>query len=157
MENTNLIYENSEYKKLLNQLEEYEKDRIYCRHNFQHFIDVARIMYILVLEENLEFSKDMIYTTALLHDIGRVIEYKDGTNHDIASVDIAKEFLQLTNFNQSQRDMIIGAIANHRVESTSTYEKLFYKADKLSRPCHMCPARATCKWDDEKKNMRIII
>ena len=157
MENTNLIYESLKYKKLLKELEDFEKDRIYCKHNFQHFIDVGRIMYILVLEEGLDYSKDMIYSTALLHDIGRVVEYRDGTDHDIASVGLAREFLGQTSFSKEEIGMILGAIASHRKESTDMYEKLFYKADKLSRPCHMCPARATCKWDDEKKNMRIVI
>lgn len=157
MENTNLIYENHKYKKLLMELEEFEKDRIYCKHDFQHFIDVGRIMYILVLEEGLKYSKDMIYSTALLHDIGRVMEYRSGIDHDIASFDLAKEFLELTTFDEDEKNMILGAIANHRKLSTDTYEKLFYRADKLSRPCHICPARASCKWDDEKKNMRIFI
>ena len=114
------------------ELEEFEKDRIYCKHDFQHFIDVGRIMYILVLEEGLKYSKDMIYSTALLHDIGRVMEYRSGIDHDIASFDLAKEFLELTTFDEDEKNMILGAIANHRKLSTDTYEKLFYRADKLT-------------------------
>ena len=52
-------------------LQEAEKDRIFCRHTMEHFLDVARLMYIYNLEDQAGFSKEMIYATGLLHDIGR--------------------------------------------------------------------------------------
>ena len=33
-------------------LQEAEKDRIFCRHTMEHFLDVARLAYIRALEEN---------------------------------------------------------------------------------------------------------
>ena len=32
-------------------LQEAEKDRIFCRHTMEHFLDVARLMYIYNLED----------------------------------------------------------------------------------------------------------
>ena len=52
-------------------LQEAEKDRIFCRHTMEHFLDVARLMYIYNLEDQAGFSKEMIYAAGLLHDIGR--------------------------------------------------------------------------------------
>ena len=42
-------------------LQEAEKDRIFCRHTMEHFLDVARLMYIYNLEDQAGFSKEMIY------------------------------------------------------------------------------------------------
>lgn len=156
MENTNIIMFNEEYVKLLNDLEEFEIERPFCKHDLPHFLDVARICYIMVLEEGLDISKDLIYTTALLHDIGRIIQYRDGTDHDKASADIAEKLLPLTSFNEEEREMILDCIRKHREKQTSTpFNEIFYKADKLSRICFRCSAYDICYWSEEKKNHRI--
>ena len=89
MKNTNKIVLSKIYRDYLNELEGLERDRFFCRHNYEHFISVARICYILKLEEDVDVDKDMIYATAILHDLGRVLETKEGINHAIGSVDIA--------------------------------------------------------------------
>lgn len=156
MENTNIIMFNEEYVKLLNDLEEFERERPFCKHDLAHFLDVARICYIMVLEEGLDISKDLIYTTALLHDIGRVIQYRDGTDHDKASAEIAEKLLPLTSFNKEEIEMILDCIRKHREKQESTaLNEIFYKADKLSRICFRCPAYDICYWSEEKKNHRI--
>lgn len=156
MENTNIIMFNEEYVKLLNDLEEFERERPFCKHDLAHFLDVARICYIMVLEEGLDISKDLIYTTALLHDIGRVMQYRDGTDHDKASADIAEKLLPLTSFNEEEREMILDCIRKHREKQESTpFNEIFYKADKLSRICFRCPAYDICYWSEEKKNYSI--
>ena len=76
MDNINKILHHPKYKSLLEELNELEKDREFCNHTLEHFLDVARIAYITVLEEELNYSKDVIYSIALLNDIGRVIQYK---------------------------------------------------------------------------------
>ena len=38
-------------------LQEAEKDRIFCRHTMEHFLDVARLMYIYNLEDQAGFSR----------------------------------------------------------------------------------------------------
>ena len=61
MENINKIINNNLYKESLENLKKYEEDRKFCNHTIEHFIDVARIAYILVLEENINVSKEVIY------------------------------------------------------------------------------------------------
>ena len=68
------------FKEAMCGIEDAEQDRIFCRHGMEHCLDVARILYIMVLERNLPYRKDMIYATALLHDIGRYEEYR-GEDH----------------------------------------------------------------------------
>ncbi|MDD6812768.1 MAG: hypothetical protein PUD93_13090, partial [Lachnospiraceae bacterium] len=46
--------------------EEAERERIFCRHNMEHFLDVARIGEILNLEEHRRIPKVQIYAAALL-------------------------------------------------------------------------------------------
>lgn len=156
MINTNKIFSTQSYQDILRELEDLEKDRIYCKHNLEHFMDVCRIAYILNLEEALGLSKDLVYTTGLLHDIGRVDQYKTGVDHALRSYELAKAYLELTDFSQEEKDLILGAIKNHRKNlRDNSYESLFYRADKLSRACHSCPAKDKCNWSDEKKNLHI--
>ena len=75
MNNLDIIINNPKYKEYLRKLEKFEKERIFCRHTLEHFLDVARISYIQVLENDMKYSKEVIYAIALLHDIGRVLEY----------------------------------------------------------------------------------
>lgn len=154
LKETNKIVLSEIYNKYLNELEELEKDRFFCRHNYEHFISVARICYILKLEENVDVSKDMIYSTGLLHDLGRVVEIKEGINHAIASVDIARELLELTDFSDDEKKRILDCISYHRTKEPSEDEffNIFYRSDKLSRACFRCPAYNECNWSYEKKN-----
>ena len=69
------------FKEAMCGIEDAERDRIFCRHGMEHCLDVARILYIMVLERNLPYRKDMIYATALLHDIGRYEEYRGQVSH----------------------------------------------------------------------------
>ena len=39
---------------------EKEKSRIFCKHDLQHSLDVARIAYILNLEADLKIEKEII-------------------------------------------------------------------------------------------------
>lgn len=156
MKNTNKIYFSDNYQSLLKELKDLEKDRIFCKHDIEHFKDVARICYILALESGLDIKKDLIYTTALLHDIGRVEEYKNGVDHNLASVKIGKELLELTDFNSEEKSLILSAIDNHRKGSEEEpFYEIFYKADKLSRFCLNCPSKDECYWSDEMKNLEI--
>ncbi|WP_304681192.1 HD domain-containing protein, partial [uncultured Clostridium sp.] len=140
---------------ILQYLKEYEKDREFCNHTIEHFIDVARIAYIMVLEENLNISKEVIYAIGLLHDIGRVKQYEEGISHDIASVEMSKEILKETNFTSDEINIILSGIASHRKESDKRLEEIIYKADKLSRQCFNCKVKRECYWKDEKKNLAI--
>ncbi len=152
MENVNIILNHPKYKSLLEELNYLENDRKFCNHTLEHFLDVARIAYITVLEKGLNYSKDMIYSIALLHDIGRVLEYNNGVDHHEGSVIIAEELLQDTSFNKEEKALIIKSIKEHRKESEDELSKIIYKSDKLSRNCFNCRAYKECYWKEDKKN-----
>lgn len=157
MEKVNKILNHPKYKSLLAEVKELEKNRIFCKHSLSHLLDVARISYIEVLEKKLNFKKEVIYAIALLHDIGRVSEYKEGIDHHIASAEIAKEILKDIEFSREDKDTIIKCIANHRNKNSNSLSKIIYESDKLSRNCFDCAARNLCKWSEEKKNKEVLI
>lgn len=156
MNKINSIINNNLYKESLEKLMKYEEKRDFCNHTIEHFIDVARIAYIMVLEENIDISKEVIYAIGLLHDIGRVKQYEEGIDHDIASVDMSKVILKDTNFTDDEIETILSGIANHRSKSHNKLEEIIYKADKLSRQCFNCKAEKECYWSKEKKNFKIM-
>ena len=45
-----------------------EEGRKFCRHDLQHFLDVARIGQICSLEEGQGLDRELVYAAALLHD-----------------------------------------------------------------------------------------
>ena len=152
----NLIWQHPLYQEHLQKIQKLEKERLFCRHTPEHFLDVARLMYIYSLENNLNLSKELLYATALLHDIGRALQYQCDIPHDVAGVQIAREILTDLSFAEQEKDEILSAIGHHRTEdSESTLAKLLYKADKKSRNCFSCPAAADCYWPSEKKNLTI--
>ena len=66
-----------------------EKGRLFCCHQMDHLLAVARIAYIRNLERNLGLKKESIYAAALLHDIGKYAQYEEGIPHEIKSAEIA--------------------------------------------------------------------
>ncbi|MGH4139799.1 HD domain-containing protein [Clostridium sp.] len=153
----NLIIENHIFQNNINNIESLEKSREFCKHNMQHFLDVARIMYIMSLENTLDLPKHVIYATALLHDIGRAKEYENGTPHDTSSIIIAKNILQQCSYNTEETNKILEAIGNHRSDTKkpNSLSRILYVCDKLSRNCANCKAADNCKWPVEKKNFKI--
>ncbi|ARC85098.1 hypothetical protein U732_3898 [Clostridium argentinense CDC 2741] len=152
----NKVLNNKEFIKYTNELNKLEEERKFCRHGIDHSLDVARIMYIKALENNLGISKDIIYAAALLHDLGRVLQYKENIGHHEGSVIIAKNILVNCGYNESEIDEILMAIEKHREKNHETnLSKLLYSCDKLSRLCFNCNAINECYWNNEKKNMII--
>ena len=158
MKNTDIVLNHNLFNEKINKIEDDEKTRVFCKHDFSHLMDVARICYIINLEENLNIDKDLIYVTALLHDLGRADEVDTGINHSILSQEIAQEILKDLDFNDESKQRIINAIKHHRTneENDDRFIEIFYKADKLSRMCFRCPARSICNWPEEKKNKTVI-
>lgn len=162
-------------------IDEMEVNRIFCCHGVNHSLDVARILYILVLEQGFSYDKDIIYATALLHDIGRGLQYEENVSHHEAGARMAKDILRDCDFNEDEIAMITHAIAGHHMGRTyseysndnelqhcpisqsdcgkqdddSMFTDLFYKADKLSRNCFDCKASEECYWEQEKRNLQI--
>lgn len=159
MKNTNIIFNLKFVQKKLRLLTEVEEGRLYCRHDLYHFLSVARICYILNLEHGLNLSKDLIYTTSLLHDLGKIEQYIKKIPHEKASIKIAKKALRYTDFNKKEKKMIISAIKNHRgfkYKNKIDFDEIFKRADNLSRDCYNCKVERECSWDRERKNLKII-
>ncbi len=137
-----------------------EAERPFCHHDIVHFLDVARIGWILNLEEGHNIPKEWIYAAALLHDIGRHEQYADGTPHEAASACRAPEILQDCGFDEKETGVIVSAIASHRdkaVAEEASLRGVLYRADKLSRACFACKAEKDCNWKGDKKNLKISV
>lgn len=154
----NNILQNTTFLNHMEEITKAEEQRIFCNHQIDHLLDVARIMYINNLESTLNINKEIIYATALLHDIGRGTAYKKGTDHAIESANIAKDILQECGFNREETKNILFAITHHNDNIKGhALCTLLRKADKASRNCFMCSAFEECNWSDEKKNKRVIV
>ena len=151
----NEIINNSNYIKYSILLEELEKDRVFCKHGIGHSLSVARIAYIKVLEDKLSYSKQVIYAIALLHDIGRVLEYKENIPHDTGSLILSKKILDQTSFSSLDKQLILKAIGEHRNEEANELSRIIFFSDKLSRNCFSCISEEECYWANEKKNFKI--
>ncbi|MGN1030047.1 MAG: HD domain-containing protein [Butyricicoccaceae bacterium] len=147
------------FVRTLEKIDQLEQKRIYCRHGMQHLLDVARICYILCLENQISVSKPQVYAAALLHDIGRAEEISGGKPHQLAGAALAAEILDDCGFGQ-ERDAIVNAILGHRKKDllqVSTFEDALCEADRLSRMCFRCSAQDTCNWTDARRNHTITL
>ena len=152
----NQIWKHPIYQEQLQALQMLEADRKFCRHTPEHFLDVARLAYIHALESHASANKELIYCTALLHDIGRAEQYRSGIPHDEAGAQIAEQILRELSFDPSEIQEITSAIREHRNAARSdALSSLIYDADKASRNCFSCPAEKECYWSAEKKNLTI--
>jgi uncharacterized protein len=147
VERIKLILESPAYHKYLLKIKEKEIERPFCRHNFQHFLDVARLAWIFVLEEE-NYSRDLVYAAALLHDIARWQEYEGKGCHALLSAKLAEPLLLEAGYLPWERKLILDAIKEHRREEddaySSTLSRLVSKADKYSRLCFQCRAKNEC-------------
>ncbi len=146
MQRINCILNDPDFNTYLDKNARSELSRIYCVHDRTHALDVARIAYILNLEQRLGLDKETIYAAALLHDIGRWLEYENGEDHAKASARLAEPILHSCGFTAAEGRMITNAIKSHRLaDGASSLVGLLYRADKLSRNCVRCAALGTCK------------
>jgi len=156
MNRVDKIINNECYRQCYNVIQQLEEERIFCGHDMIHFLDVARIAYILNLESGLKIDKEIIYATALLHDIGRHMQYIRNIPHHEASAQIAEGILKDSGFSQKETENIILAILAHRDKTGPGREDLsgiICRADKISRNCFDCNAQMECNWPSDKKNM----
>lgn len=159
MERIDRIMKHEGFCCCMKQIETAEQHRIYCKHNLGHSLDVARIAYILNLEEQGGLSKEMIYAMALLHDLGRSEEYHKGTDHHEAGAALAEQILSECEFTATEIEQICRAIAAHQFSGRNAEDygaRLLYRADKLSRNCFECMASKTCYWKEEYRNTGIL-
>ncbi len=158
MERVRRLYELPRYQEELKAIARAEVSREFCGHTLEHFLDVARLMYIRSLEEGEIVNREVIYAAALLHDLGRGMQYREGIPHQEAGVLLARELLPACRFDEKEIRQIVSAIGSHRrqQEGQETLARYLYQADKQSRNCFACPASDRCNWPEEKKNHGII-
>lgn len=157
MNRIDCILEDEDFKYHLKATESLEKERIFCHHDINHFMDVSRVAYIINLEKGYLIDKELIYATGLLHDIGRWVEYKEGKDHAIASAELAQPILERCGFSKTEIEQVLSAIKAHRQKEQSSHlGAIIYEADKTSRPCYNCNARGQCKRfiNGEKFNLK---
>lgn len=153
------IYDHPEFRKSLEKNRNAEENRVFCIHDMNHFLDVARLAYIFSMERGYSISKEEIYAAALLHDIGKWRQYEEAIPHEKASAWIAEEILADTGFDEEERNRIVSAILNHRLagaEASGNLTEILYDADKMSRSCFLCQSEKECNWSNAKKNLQIM-
>lgn len=152
------IVRHQKYIETYERLQNLEEDRKFCGHDMEHFLSVARISYLMVLEKDLDISKDIIYATALLHDLGRADQYENGISHEEAGAVLANEILTDCGYSMEEKKFMIDTILKHRnmKDDVDNFASIFYHADKISRDCIHCKARKECYWPEEKKNNKYI-
>lgn len=159
MERIDAIVRDPLFQECLEKIRAAEKEREFCKHDMQHFVDVARITYILMLESGSLASfieenglkgprsaKEVIYAAGILHDIGRWRQYETGEDHAPAGAAIAEEILERAGFTPAERRVVVEAIREHREYSTqmTLLGELLHRADNLSRACHECSVKEKC-------------
>ncbi len=163
MPRVDAVWRNAAFQAHLARIDELEAEREFCRHGAAHLLDVARIMWIANLEGGLGLDRELVYATALLHDIGRDEQYETGIPHDVASERIACEILTAVpedvRFSAAELTQIRRAILGHRGlrADASVLEELLFRADKASRACFACAARAACNWSEDKMNPAVAV
>lgn len=163
MKRVNAIITHPVYREYYDRLEALEERRPFCCHQMAHLLDVARIAYIRSLEDHLDLDKEVIYAAAVLHDIGKSLQYEKKIPHEVSGAEIAEKILNSLpsemSFSAGEIRTILTAIRGHRKprEDAEPLERLLYESDKASRTCFACPAEQECDWNAEKKNMEITI
>lgn len=155
METVELVLHNSTFVECIDKINELEKNRVFCKHGLEHCLDVARIAYIISLEEQIDVDKQSIYLACLLHDIGRAKEYETGISHHLASYELAIMILNDIGMDKIIINEISEAIKHHRNDDSEekNLNYLLYKADKMSRNCYNCNMIKECYWTEDKKNI----
>lgn len=159
MKRVNAILRHPLFEEKLQLLNELEAERIFCRHDLTHLLDVARLMWIDVLERGLDLERDVVYAAALLHDLGRAEQIESGIPHEDAGAMLAERILPDAGFSAEETDAVIAAIRCHRgsapADAREMLGEILYRADKASRTCWRCGARGACNWPEERKNAGI--
>lgn len=158
MDRVNAILQHPEFRRCMEELLVWERDRVWCGHGWMHLLDTARLAWIFNLEGELGLDRDVVYAAALLHDVGRSEQYESGIPHAQAGARIAEPILADCGFAVEERGEILYAIASHSKRELSrktVLADLLYRADKASRACFACPVEPACDWPSGKKNKEL--
>ena len=153
------ILEHPLFRKNMERCVVYEKDREFCHHDMTHALNVARICYILVLEQKLPYRRELVYAAALLHDIGRAAQYVTGESHHRMGSQLAGKILADAGFSSEDIRLVQDIIERHcshlsaaqvetcRKKAPETLLEAFDLADFWSRRCPECVVRSECYWE----------
>ena len=159
MNRVNRILAHPEFRRLLGEIEVAELSRPFCGHGMEHLLSVARLMALIALEEDFPIPRPLIYGAALVHDLGRSVEYAGGPSHEEAGPVLAAPILADCGYTPEEQALILSAVREHRSGwqgERSPLGQLLFRADKESRPCFACPARPDCNWPPEKQNLTLL-
>ncbi|MDO0823926.1 HD domain-containing protein [Desulfosporosinus nitroreducens] len=148
MARVNRLLDHEDYICYIEKIDKLEKERRFCKHGFEHGLSVARISYAYLLEKgDVSLSKEAVYAAALLHDIGRWVEYQTGEDHAEASARLALPLLKSCNFSSEDIGIILGGIREHRrhhYDNLTLLGEVLANADDWSRDCRYCSAQTLC-------------
>lgn len=148
MARVNQLIEHEDYLHYMEKIDELEKERSFCKHGFEHGLDVARIAYAYLLEKgDAILSKEEIYAAAFLHDIGRWVEYETGEDHAEASARLALPLLEACSFSPENIRVILQGIREHRLhpeDDLTLLGEALALADDWARDCRHCSAQTLC-------------
>lgn len=106
-------------------------------HNMDHVMRVFNLCK-LIADSEANVDRDVLFISALLHDIARVKESKDNTgnvDHAVLGSEMAEEILKALNYDDKMIEKVKHCIVSHRFRSghiPKTIEaKILFDADKL--------------------------
>ncbi len=146
MEFANKILSHPQYIRYLELNAAAEVQRRFCHHDLQHAVDVARVAYIVSLENGYGLDKDLVYSAALLHDIAKWKQYRDKSDHAEEGAALAEEILKDVGMDGKNTERILNAIRVHRTkgEKAETLSTVLYAGDKACRLCGECGMLDEC-------------
>lgn len=167
MEIVEQLKKDNTYQDCIQKIEKKEQHRLFCKHGFQHGIDVYELALCISRKKKCNIPERIIAGAALLHDLGRSVELTEKISHDKASVAFAREIL-LHYFDNEEIEQILDAIAHHsgrisqieikRLLDDETFVPdlrwILKISDQMSRPCFQCDLCWQCKWKLEDRNQR---
>ena len=102
-------------------------------HDWDHTKRVLHLCHEIGQNKNADIF--ILTIASLFHDTGRELELKKGIPHEVASSDIAREYLQKQGVSSEQISQITHCIESHRfsndVEPRTIEAKILSDADKL--------------------------
>ena len=158
MERVNAICRHKLWRESVDEIARLEQDRVFCRHDRTHFLDVARRADPEHRERGLRVDQAPISAAAQLHDIARHLQSATNLPHDEAGAQLAEIIMADCGFSPAERAEVTQAILQHRGDGDRSRDglaALLYRADKASRMCLFCAAEPGCNWSREKKNMTL--
>jgi uncharacterized protein len=156
MARVNHLLEHQDYISYMEKIDSLEKERLFCKHGFEHGLNVARIAYAYLLEKRESlFPKESVYAAAFLHDIGRWVEYETGEDHAEASARLARPLLEACSFSLEDIQVIVKGIREHRRHPEGNLTSLgaaLALADDWARDCRHCSVQSLCHKHNQGMN-----